>query len=105
MKTRAYGVEAQLPPVLRYDPDKDVRDVLGVSPPCLYAKMVVHLERLQNIFFVLRLLVQRGHADSHADLLGISFEMVSTALVFWTHMDRLAGLHDDYEWLVRQVWV
>lgn len=83
--------------MLRYDP-KDVRD-LSVSAPLLYGKVVVHLENLQNLFFVLRLLVQRGH-DSHADLFSVSFEMISTALIFWTHMDRLAGLQSDYEWLV-----
>lgn len=83
--------------MLRYDP-KDVRD-LSIPATLLYGKVVVHLENLQNLFFVLRLLVQRGH-DSHADLLSVSFEMVSTALIFWTHMDRLAGLHSDYEWLV-----
>lgn len=67
-------------------------------PAHLYAKVVVQLESLQIIFFVLRLLVQKGH--DNADLLSISFEMVSTALIFWTHMDRLAGLHGDFEWLV-----
>lgn len=75
-----------------------------MSAPYLYAKVVVHLENLQNLFFVLRLLVQSGH-DSHADLLTVSFEMVSTALIFWTHMDRLSGLHGDYEWLVRSLYL
>lgn len=57
------------------------------------------LEHLQNLFFITRLLVQWGH-DSNAELLNVSFEMVSVTLVFWTHMDRLAGLHGDFEWLV-----
>lgn len=73
---------------------------MNVPAPTLYTKVVVHIEYLQNLFFVNRLLVQHGH-DSQGDLLGVSFEMVSTTLIFWTHMDRLAGLHGDFEWLVR----
>lgn len=88
---------SELPPVLRYQPE-DVRD-MSVAGPTLYVKLLVHLEHFQNLFFVARLLVQRGH-NSHADLLSLSFEMVSTTLIFWTHMDRLAGLHGDFEWLV-----
>lgn len=65
----------------------------------IYAKVVVHIEHLQNLFFVNRLLVLRGQG-SQADLLGVSFEMVATTLIFWTHMDRLAELHGDFEWLV-----
>lgn len=98
LKARAYNLLSELPSALRYRPD-DVRD-LSVPGPTLYTKVVVQLEHLQNLFFVDRLLVQRGHSHQ-ADLLRISFEMVSTTLIFWTHMDRLAGLHGDFEWLVR----
>ena len=65
----------------------------------LYTKILVHLEHLRNIFCIGRLLAQWGY-DSHAELLKVSFEMVSVTLVFWTHMDRLAGLHGDFEWVV-----
>lgn len=67
--------------------------------PDIYITILVRLEHLQNLFFITRLLVQWGH-DSNAELLSVSFEMVSVTLVFWTHMDRLAGLHGDFEWLV-----
>lgn len=71
----------------------------SVSAADIYIRILVLLEHLQNLFFITRLLVQWGH-DSNAELLNVSFEMVSVTLVFWTHMDRLAGLHGDFEWLV-----
>lgn len=60
---------------------------------------MIHLEHLQNLFFIARLLIKWGYSNQ-AELLEVSFEMVAVALVFWTHMDRLAGLHGDFEWLV-----
>lgn len=99
LKTRAYNLLSELPPSIRYRVE-DVRD-LSIPGPALYAKVLVHLEHLQNMFFLARLLAQRNH-NSQADLLSVSFEMVSTTLVFWTHMDRLQGLHSDFEWLVRR---
>lgn len=65
----------------------------------LYSRLVVHLEHLQNHFFVHRMLIQRGH-DSQADLVAVSFEMVSLTLLFWTHLDRIPRIVIDLEWLV-----
>ena len=97
MKEHEYEAFAGIPGVLQYSPD-------AVSDPSIpaadiYIKILVRLEHLQNLFLITRLLVQWGH-DSNAELLNVSFEMVSVTLVFWTHMDRLAGLHGDFEWLV-----
>jgi hypothetical protein len=64
-----------------------------------YSRLQVHLEHLQNHFFIYRLLIQQGH-DSQADLVAVSFEMVSLALLFWTHLDRLPWIVTDLEWLV-----
>lgn len=97
MKEHEYEAFAQIPGVLKYSPDT-VRDP-SVSAADIYIRILVLLEHLQNLFFITRLLVQWGH-DSNAELLNVSFEMVSVTLVFWTHMDRLAGLHGDFEWLV-----
>jgi hypothetical protein len=88
---------AGFPPLLKYQPE-DVRQK-DVDGKTLYTKLLVRLEHLQNLFFVDRLLLQRGY-DGHACLLATSFEMVTLTLVFWTHMDRLANLHGDLEWLV-----
>ncbi|KAF3764189.1 hypothetical protein M406DRAFT_330540 [Cryphonectria parasitica EP155] len=88
LNMRQLALISDLPGTLQYR-SEDVRNH-NVSGPVLYTKVLVHLENLQNLFFIDRMLVQRGHA-SHADLLSVSFEMVATTLVFWTHMDRLAG--------------
>lgn len=97
LKEHEYDAFAGIPGVLKYSPDT-VRDP-SVPAPDIYIRILVLLEHLQNLFFITRLLVQWGH-DSNAELLNVSFEMVSVTLVFWTHMDRLAGLHGDFEWLV-----
>ncbi|POS69808.1 hypothetical protein DHEL01_v211797 [Diaporthe helianthi] len=97
LKEHEYDAFEGIPEVLKYSPDV-VRDP-SIPAPDIYIKILVRLEHLQNLFFITRLLVQRGH-DSNAELLNVSFEMVSVTLVFWTRMDRLAGLHGDFEWLV-----
>lgn len=98
LKRRQDSIFAEYPSGLKYH-SNDLRD-LSISGSTLYTKLVIYLEHLQNLFFIARLLVQRGH-DSHADLMRVSFEMVSGTLIFWTHMDRLArGVHVDCEWLV-----
>lgn len=71
----------------------------GVESSRLYAKLLIHLEHLQNLFFIARLLIKWGYS-SHAELLKVSFEMVAVTLVFWTHRNRLAGIHGDFGWLV-----
>lgn len=35
-----------------------------------------------------------------ADIIAVSFDMVSYTLPFWTNHDRLAPMRDDCEWLV-----
>ncbi|KAI0598429.1 hypothetical protein F4775DRAFT_183897 [Biscogniauxia sp. FL1348] len=64
----------------------------------LYARLLLKLEHLQNMFFVERLLLRHGHNQS--DLLAVSFDLVSFTLPFWTHFDRLAAVRADCEWLV-----
>lgn len=72
---------------------------MSVEASKLYAKILVHLEHLQNLFFIARLLIKWGYSG-HAELLKVSFEMVAVSLMFWTHRDRLAGLHGGFGWLV-----
>jgi hypothetical protein len=98
LKLRGQHTYSEFPPVLIYHLD-DLRNT-NVDGGTLYTRLVLRVEYLQNIFFAERLLIQHGH-DGHADLLAVSLEMVSLTLLFWTHMDRLVGLHGDYEWLVR----
>lgn len=65
----------------------------------LFAKILIHVESLQNVFFIERLLNKAEHVTLSAALLRVSMEMLSTTLVIWTHKDRLTSLHDDSEWL------
>lgn len=88
---------ASFPPALHYDSrhlDDNEIDV-GV----LFARLLLRLEHLQNLFFVERLLLRLGKRDE-GDLLVVSFEMVSLTLIFWTHKDTFATIRRDLEWLV-----
>ncbi|KAJ3469988.1 hypothetical protein MRS44_000087 [Fusarium solani] len=97
VKARAERTVDQFPQSLIYrtedlsDPDADIE--------IIYARILVRLEHLQNLFFAERLLLRLGRVDD-SRLLVISFEMVTLTLVFWTHQDRFAGVRRDFEWLL-----
>ncbi|WQF83147.1 hypothetical protein CDEST_08161 [Colletotrichum destructivum] len=96
IKERQLRTVAGLPKILVFK-EEDVQDrKFDVS--LLYVRLIVHLEHLQNMFFIERLLAKRGHDDGA--LLSVSFEMVSKTLMFWTNMDRLSCMNGDFEWLV-----
>ncbi|KAI3321505.1 hypothetical protein HD806DRAFT_154490 [Xylariaceae sp. AK1471] len=65
----------------------------------VYARLVLRLEHLQNLFFIERLLLRHGQVD-RGDLLAVSIDMVTYTLYFWTHIDRLLAVRRDCEWLV-----
>lgn len=88
---------AQIPSILHYQPS-DLSDP-RIDPIVLYSKLLVQLEHLQNILFIERLALRHGKVD-RADIIAVSFEMVSDTLPLWTHQDRLAPMRDDCEWLV-----
>lgn len=97
VKARAERTVDQFPQSLIYrtedlsDPDANIE--------IIYARILVRLQHLQNLFFAERLLLRLGRVDD-SRLLLISFEMVTLTLVFWTHQDRFAGVRRDFEWLV-----
>ncbi|GKT96141.1 fungal specific transcription factor [Colletotrichum tofieldiae] len=96
IKERQLKTVAGFPQIIVFK-EEDVQDrKLDVS--LLYVRLIVHLEHLQNMFFIERLLAKRGHDDGA--LLSVSFEMVSKTLMFWTNMDRLSCMNGDFEWLV-----
>lgn len=66
----------------------------------LYARLLIKLEHLQNLFVVERLLSRRGQLDE-GELLTTSFELVSRTLLFWTNKDRFTLARADFAWLVR----
>ncbi|KAK2000425.1 fungal-specific transcription factor domain-containing protein [Colletotrichum falcatum] len=96
IKERQLRTMANLPQILVFQ-EEDVQD-RKIEVPLICARLIVHLEHLQNMFFVERLLAKRGHDDGA--LLSVSFEMVSKTLMFWTNMDRLSCVNRDFEWLV-----
>lgn len=91
------GIFEQIPSVLHFEPG-DLRDP-SVDPIVLYSKLLVQLEHLQNVLFIERLALRHGKVD-RADIIAVSFDMVSYTLPFWTHQDRFAPMRDDCEWLV-----
>ncbi|WDK17844.1 fungal specific transcription factor domain-containing protein [Colletotrichum graminicola] len=96
IKERQLRMVANLPQIIAFQ-EEDVQD-RKLEEPLFCVRLIVHLERLQNMFFIERLLAKRGHDDGA--LLSVSFEMVSKTLLFWTNMDRLSCAHSDFEWLV-----
>lgn len=94
---RESDMMAALPASLQYKHGDMLDPCLG--PTIVYSRLLVHLEHLHNLFFTHRLLIQRGY-DSQADLVAVSFEMLSVTLLSWTHLDRLSRIAIDMEWLV-----
>ncbi|KAJ2974441.1 hypothetical protein NQ176_g6054 [Zarea fungicola] len=74
----------------------------NVSPFDLYAKLLIQLDHLQNVFLVDRL-VDRGQAYQSTELLQVSIDVISIIMVFWTHQNLLTGFRYDNEWLVMGV--
>ncbi|KAK7738380.1 hypothetical protein SLS53_006193 [Cytospora paraplurivora] len=68
LRQREIDAFAALPRALMYSPE-DIRDP-RVEGSMLYTKILIHLEHLQNIFCIGRLLVQWGF-DNHAELLQV----------------------------------
>lgn len=97
LKARQTDTAAGLPQKLRFNA-ADFDD-LNIGAETLYVRLLLHLEHLQNLFFIERLRC-RGDYTANDNLLQVSFEMVSTAVMFWTNMDRLSVIHHDFMWLV-----
>lgn len=77
---------------------------MNITIETVYSRTLVQIEQLQNIFFIERLLLRRGHPDS-GELLRISYEMVTLTLTFWLHKDRFIGVRADFEWLVSSYFI
>jgi len=62
-------------------------------------RIFARLTHLQNTFLLERLMLQYGALDE-GDVLVVSFEMISLALLFWTHKDKFRDIRRDFEWIV-----
>lgn len=89
-----------MPAIMRFI-ESDVRDP-GISSQTLHVRLLMLLEHLQNMFFIERLLHRCGSANNR-ELLSVSFEMTSTTMLFWTNMDGLGMLCEDFKWLVSKL--
>ena len=65
----------------------------------LYAKLVIRLEHLQNMFFLERLLLKKSSQPSPS-LLAVSLDIISLTLNFWMYKSRVYDLHGDLDCLV-----
>ncbi|KAL6855627.1 fungal-specific transcription factor domain-containing protein [Trichoderma novae-zelandiae] len=96
LKRREMQIVAGFPPCILYQPD-DVNNP-DVSGRDLYARLLVWLEHLQNLFFIERLLSKQDSEEAPSRLFDISLEMVTLAHLFWTHQNRLKTVEDCVEW-------
>lgn len=87
----------QFPSFLLFEAE-ELEDLV-YSGPTLYAKILIQLEYLQNVFLIERLLCRADNATLSLALLQVSAQLVSTTLIFWTHRDRVIGMY-DCEWIV-----
>lgn len=97
LKTRSRETYAKFPPCIQYHPDILLDKTL--RGPTLYARTVTHLEYLENLFLLERLMIKHGGGNMQ-DLIDISCDMLDLTLVWWKHSNRFAGMHSDLEWLV-----
>ncbi|PTB63102.1 fungal-specific transcription factor domain-containing protein [Trichoderma citrinoviride] len=106
LKRREMQIVAGFPPCILYQPE-DVNNP-DISGRDLYARLLVWLEHLQNLFLIERLLSklqqdednsqEAPSSSSSSRLFDISLEMVTLAHLFWTHQNRLKTVEDCVEW-------
>ncbi|KAI0006760.1 hypothetical protein F4779DRAFT_629638 [Xylariaceae sp. FL0662B] len=97
LRARELQTRSGFPNVLTYNP-QDLENP-AVDTKILGSRLLIELDHLQNMFFIERLLLRQGR-EARGDLLAVSYEMLTLALPFWTHLDRLAPWRGDCEWLV-----
>lgn len=99
VKERQIEAIKEFPSALDYDPSDIAHPDSNIT--VLFARILLQLEQLQNLFLIERLLLKHGEINK-SSLLPISYRLVELTLLFWTHKDRFASFRDDFEWLVRQ---
>ncbi|UKZ91745.1 uncharacterized protein TrAFT101_006715 [Trichoderma asperellum] len=97
VKERQIEAIKDFPSGLDYNPS-DLADP-DANINVLFARILLQLEQLQNLFLIERLLLKHGEMNK-STLLPISFRLVELTLLFWTHKDRFAPFRNDFEWLV-----
>lgn len=99
LKDRQYSLVAEFPTSIKYDP-QDLQ-APRIDTQSVYIKIITHLEHLQNLFFIDRLLIRYGCAVRDT-LLETSLALAGLTLHFWTHKDQFADaiMQRSFEWMV-----
>ncbi|KAJ3535839.1 hypothetical protein NM208_g6969 [Fusarium decemcellulare] len=97
IKARQIQTFSELPSCLIFD-HRDLSSP-DLRVEILYARILLYLFHLQNMFLVERLLLQRGAIDE-GNLLVTSFDMVKVTVAVWLHKDRFAAMRRNFEWLL-----
>uniref|UniRef100_A0A0B7KDA7 Zn(2)-C6 fungal-type domain-containing protein n=2 Tax=Bionectria ochroleuca TaxID=29856 RepID=A0A0B7KDA7_BIOOC len=98
VREKQIAVFADFPPALHFYPS-NLADA-SVATPVLHSRLMIKLEHLQNLFFADRLLRLSPSSHDMGDIVLTSFDLLSVALLFWTHKDRFAATSQHFEWLV-----
>ncbi|VUC28966.1 unnamed protein product [Clonostachys rosea] len=97
-REKQIAVFADFPPALHFYPS-NVADP-SVATAVLHSQLMIKLDHLQNLFFADRLLRLSPNSHDMGDIVLTSFDLLSIALLFWTHKDRFAATSQHFEWLV-----
>ncbi|KAK1594575.1 uncharacterized protein LY79DRAFT_549100 [Colletotrichum navitas] len=97
LKVKELEAASDLPAAMQFN-ESDIRDP-DISGRVLHIRLLTLLEHLQNLFFIERLL-NRLDSSNGRELLAVSYEMTSVTLLFWTNVDGLRILCEDFKWLV-----
>ncbi|OHE91576.1 hypothetical protein CORC01_13124 [Colletotrichum orchidophilum] len=97
LKAKEFAAAAEMPTIMRFK-ESDIRNP-SLTGQMFHVRLLMQLEHLQNLFFIERLL-HRQDCSNKRELLSVSYEMTSTTLLFWTDMDSLGVLCEDFKWLV-----
>ncbi|KAL7919118.1 N-terminal binuclear Zn cluster-containing/DNA binding domain-containing protein [Trichoderma austrokoningii] len=97
VKERQIEAVKEFPSGLDYNPSDLAHPDANIT--VLFARILLQLEQLQNLFLIERLLSKHGEVNK-SSLLPVSYRLVELTLLFWTHKDRFASFRNDFEWLV-----
>ncbi|KAI1210121.1 uncharacterized protein F4807DRAFT_423881 [Annulohypoxylon truncatum] len=97
LRARELQAVADFPTCIHFNP-LDLEDP-EISIDTLASRSFIHLEHLQNMFFIERLLLRNGHEDK-GDLLRVSYDLVILTLPYYLELDKMAAFRNDCEWLV-----
>ncbi|KAI9150056.1 glycoside hydrolase family 2 protein [Paramyrothecium foliicola] len=98
IRARQLALMDELPAFLNYEVEDTTTSTKIAKTG--WARLLLRLENLQNLFFVDKLLLRHGYLDD-GDLLVWSYELVVFTLRFWTNKDWAADSYRrrNYEWL------